>query len=387
MQRFEPVILNSLEQIESKSIAIKLGFTENDVIHLLRSADKCKAITILFKAGCCDKEKLHDNVVYGEELPRLIILLEELKLTKFYQKALAEYSFTYNVLQILQHEFKNQISEEMLESKVAIDALLGIKDSVESFSGFKIMFAAGLITEKLPPHYIENHICSSNFYKAALLMSENGLSNHLKVLEENPDLCTKFIAILAPCQKNEARHISSLCQILDAIPSNERFNLICKLMTVQNLKDIHTNTNRYDWRAIKSTLVNDADKLALSESIYTPEEIGAKKILKNIKNTIKTTNWPNELTDPKHLVTTNTDTLEVPFSLGRQVHTLWSISPSKLSPVNKLAEIKKIGKQQGLARNNMMTPMKHFFIGKSETAKYFDYFLTEEAFNNKFGLK
>lgn len=121
--------------------------------------------------------------------------------------------------------------------------------------------------------------------------------------------------------------------------------------------------------------------------MYSEQELKAKQTSKNIKGTIIRTRWSFSMFETSIGVSFGHRNLTVPKPIMSQITTFWSLKSGEKSPSEALKEIKDIGQTE--AKNNKSTAMSayHYFMGKTETEKYFGKFLDEESFNNAFTKK
>jgi len=210
------------------------------------------------------------------------------------------------------------------------------------------------------------------------LLKERGLLQHLKMLANYPDIGYHLHCLLAQeMRPDQAYH---LAEILKIIPSADRFATMCKIVDVPSLK-VMLKSNQH-WPSIESAFDNEHDRSALNKLVYSPEDLAAKDVLKNIETTIKRTKWSFGFFDSHVTTNIGQDMVDIPESVRSHVDELRSVAYHQKSPADALHAIKTQG--QIMSHSGGIFTL---LVGKSDAEKYFDNFASEETFRNAFVIK
>jgi serine/threonine protein kinase len=358
-----------------------LNMAEMDLLNglekakVLSDSNKCQAFNLLFAANIHDKEIL-TNVIYSENALQAFVRLRQRKMETLYVRALQDSKFSYTVLAILNQSFADEVTPEMLENDKIRKCLEYFYSSEDKCRGLKI-----LVEMKLIDQVSEEALASFDF-KCVCFLKEKGLTSFLKWLIKYQDMGYHLKELFL---KEDAAvptyHLSSILQLL---PSEKRLEFIKEVANELEIKSLK-NDKRY-WQQLKR-LLSEKDKHAFSKIIYSDNELADKQTLKNIKSTIKNTPWFYGYYDYQVCALIGKAKVDVPSSVEPQTLILSSVSSGKKTYSEGVSKIKKNGREQLNAREGMMTYYKHTFFGKSETAKYFDLFETDESFERAFVKK
>jgi hypothetical protein len=137
------------------------------------------------------------------------------------------------------------------------------------------------------------------------------------------------------------------------------------------------------WRALKSAFTSRDDRLVIKEYIFSREELHARHILKNIKNTIVDAKWPSDRHDPLESNWIGEHAINVPKSIATQVGNIESAKYFTKPAIDAVAQIRHDGREQfqGLSTARKMM---HSFFGKACTDQYFAKFADDQSFNDAF---
>lgn len=350
----------------------RLGFDKYEKKYILEFESKYKAFNILINAGINDKNSLKKLMYVGNERADLIIQLNLLNMHACYQRILTDYIFYIEIERIIKQPFIKEITESMLTTDHAREALDSIYGGIEQFNGFKILYDAKEAFQ------INDLSQFTNQFETVDFLKKNGYYSYIKWLVANPNIGPSLSHLLQT--KESAHQAYFVSSILENLLSNERFIF---LKEISQVIDIRSFRGESWWKKIKSAL-QPSDKVALNKLIYSNQELTDKQILKNIKTTILSTSWSYGFFDQKTTRLIGNVLKDVPQSLENQIDVLYEVSSGRKTHTEGIREIKQKGHEQLQERKNMITPYKHYLFGKSKIDQYYECFETDLSFNRAF---
>ena len=342
---------------------------------ILADSNKCEAFNYLFTTNSMDKESL-TSLIYSEDTVRIFARLKEHNMDSLILRALQDFNFRYEVQSILNGNFAKDVTVDMLANDKARKCITEFYGSADKFKGLKILLEMKLL-DKIPGDSLH-----SIDFVSIWFLKEKGFTSFIKWAIDYPDTGYHLSRLLA--KEHAASHTYHFYSILHVLPSEKRFAFIQEIAKVLEIKSLRSH-KRY-WQEMKA-LLSQSDKQAFSKMIYSESELADKQTLKNIKQTIKTTSWAFSFYDSKVGIAAGKINLDVPSSVIKHISILHGVSSGSKTHSEGINEIKQLGRQQFKERQGMFTYYKHSLFGKSETAKYFDKFETDETFEKAFVKK
>jgi hypothetical protein len=172
----------------------------------------------------------------------------------------------------------------------------------------------------------------------------------------------------------------------DLLKRLNRFERIDMMEFIFNSKELRIELNDNgisSWRVLKSVFTSRNDRLLIKQYIFTREELHARHILKNIKNTIVHATWPVDRHDPLQSNEIGRHAINVPKSISTHVEQIRLAKDFSEPAIDVVAKIRHDGREKflGLSRARMRM---HSFFGKACTDKYFAKFADDRSFNDAF---
>lgn len=173
--------------------------------------------------------------------------------------------------------------------------------------------------------------------------------------------------------------------IIDMLPKQERGDFIAAFISKSIIKNILELPPYYQlWRQLKAKL-NQKDIAKIKQDNYSVATIGAKTVLKSIRNELKTHEFTPDLLESTFITMINQTEVVLPYVFLAIVGLLNNASIRNISSETAVQEIKATGRRvYDTCYKTWCCYATHFIHEKSEKEFFFEKFETNESFDESF---